>query len=120
MRIVPRPGQAMQLDFPVFTSGEIDGTIYLVKNDRTIPAGRVKVEVVSQQGRVVRSATTEYDGFYVISNIPLGNYSVRVSPMQMSELNLHVENEPSIVISADDQFKSGVDFKLLESPIVDP
>jgi hypothetical protein len=120
MRIVPRPGQAMQLDFPVFTSGEIDGTIYLVKNNRTVPAGRVKVEVVSQQGRVVRSTTTEYDGFYVISNIPLGNYSVRVSPIQMSELNLHVENEPSIVISVDDQFKSGVDFKLLESPIVDP
>ena len=102
----------MQLDFPIFSSGEIDGTIYLVKNNRTIPAGRVKVEVVSQQGRVVRSTTTEYDGFYVISNIPLGNYSVRVSPVQMRKLNLQVENELSIVISADDQFKSGIDFTL--------
>ncbi len=114
MRIVPRPGKAIQLDFPIFTSGEIDGTVYLVKDDKTVPVGRVKVEVVSQQGQVIRSATTEYDGFYVISNIPLGVYSVRVSPVQMSKLDLHVENEPSIVISNDDQFKSGVDFKLLE------
>ncbi|MCK4674349.1 MAG: carboxypeptidase regulatory-like domain-containing protein, partial [Gammaproteobacteria bacterium] len=114
MRIVPRPGQAMQLDFPVFTTGEIDGTIYLFKNNREIGAGRVKVEVVNKQGRIVRSTTTEYDGFYVVSNIPLGHYSVRVSPEQMSELNLQVENESSIVISADDQFKSGVDFKLLD------
>jgi hypothetical protein len=114
MRIVPRPGKAIQLDFPIFTSGEIDGTVYLVKNDKTVPAGRVKVEVVSQQGQVVRTAITEYDGFYVVSNIPLGAYSVRVSPVQMSELNLQVETEPSIVISNDDQFKSGVDFKILQ------
>lgn len=114
VRIVPRPGQAMQLDFPIFINGEIDGTIYLVKDNRTIAAGRVKVEVVNQQGRVVRSTTTEYDGFYVISNIPLGTYSVRVSPSQMSSLNLQAEIEPSFVISSEDQFKSGVDFKLIE------
>lgn len=114
VRIVPRPGQAMQLDFPIFINGEIDGTVYLVKDNRTIPAGRVKVEVVNQQGHVVRSTTTEYDGFYVISNIPLGTYSVRVSPSQMSSLNLHAEIEPSFVISSEDQFESGVDFKLIE------
>jgi len=114
VRIVPRPGQAMQLDFPIFINGEIDGTIYLVKDNRTIAAGRVKVEVVNQQGRVVRSTTTEYDGFYVISNIPLGTYSVRVSQSQMSSLNLQAEIEPSFEISSEDQFKSGVDFKLIE------
>lgn len=114
MRIVPRPGQAMQLDFPIFTSGEIDGTVYLVRNEKTIPAGRVKVEVVNKDGRVIRSTTTEYDGFYVISNIPLGAYSVRVSPSQMKDLSLQAEIEPTFEISADDQFKSGVDFKMIE------
>jgi hypothetical protein len=112
MRIVPRPGQAMQLDFPVFSNGEIDGTIYLVKEDRTVPAGRVKVEAVNQQGRVIRSTTTEYDGFYVISNIPPGDYSVRVSPEQLNRLNLQVDAGLPVVISADDQFKSGIDFDL--------
>ena len=113
VRIVPRPGQAMQLDFPIFTSGEIDGTVYLLKDDRTVPAGRVKVEIVSQQGRVIRSTTTEYDGFYVISNIPLGTYTVRVSPEQLNKLNLQAKTDfSSIVISTDDQFESGVDFKL--------
>ena len=114
MRIVPRPGQAMQLDFPIFTSGEIDGTAYLIRGDKEIPAGRVKVEIVDKQGRVIRFATTEYDGFYVISNIPLGEYTVRISPVQLNELNLQVETEPLIVISAKDQFESGVDFILSE------
>lgn len=114
MRIVPRPGQAMQLDFPIFTSGEIDGTAYLTRGDKEIPAGRVKVEIVDKKGRVIRFATTEYDGFYVISNIPLGEYTVRISPAQLNELNLQVETEPLIVISAKNQFESGVDFILSE------
>jgi hypothetical protein len=114
MRIVPRPGQAMQLDFPIFTSGEIDGTAYLVKEDKTIPAGRVKVEAVNKAGQVIRTTTTEYDGFYVLTNVPLGEYSVRVSPRQLDKLNLKAEVIPSIKLSTDDQFKSGIDFKLIK------
>jgi outer membrane usher protein FimD/PapC len=114
MRIVPRPGQAMQLDFPVFTSGEIDGTVYLSRNGRTVPAGRVTVEVVDERGRVVKSATTEYDGFYVISKIPLGKYRIRVSGQQTDMLNLSAKTEPAFEITADDQFESGIDFTLTQ------
>ena len=112
MRIVPRPGQAMQLDFPVFTSGEIDGTVYLTRKGKTVPAGKVTVEVIDEHGRVIKSTSTEYDGFYVISNIPLGKYRIRVSQQQMDKLNLTVETEPSFEITASDQFESGVDFTL--------
>ncbi len=119
MRIVPRPGQAMQLDFPIFTSGEIDGTAYLVKGDKPIPAGRVKIEAVNSKGQVIRTATTEYDGFYVITNVPLGDYSVRISPKQLDKLNLETEVVTSIKLSADNQFKSGVDFKLIEKALTE-
>jgi hypothetical protein len=102
----------MQLDFPVFSSGEIDGTVYLVSDDRTVPAGRVKVEAVDDNGHVVAWTTTEYDGFYIISNVPLGQYHVRVSAEQLAELGLQSDDEPLVVISADDQFESGIDFNL--------
>lgn len=114
MRIIPRPGQAMQLDFPIFTSGEIDGTVYLSTKGKTVPAGRVTVEVVDERGRVVKTTTTEYDGFYVISKIPLGKYRVRVSQEQMVKLNLNATTEPAFEITADDQFESGVDFTLTQ------
>lgn len=114
MRIVPRPGQAMQLDFPIFTSGEIDGTVYLLRDGREVPAGRVTVEIVDERDRVIRSTTTEYDGFYVISRIPLGNYRVRVSPEQMGRLRLVAQSEPAFEITADNQFESGVDFSLTQ------
>ena len=104
----------MQIDFPVFTSGEIDGTVSLSRNGRKVPAGRVTVEVVDDRDRVVKSTTTEYDGFYVISKIPLGKYRIRVSRQQMSELNLSAETEPGFEITADDQFESGIDFTLTQ------
>jgi hypothetical protein len=112
MRIVPRPGQAMQLDFPIFTSGEIDGTVYLSRDGKEVAAGRVKIEVVDERGRVVKTATTEYDGFYVISNIPLGNYRIRASQEQMTELGLRATDEPAFELTADNQFESGIDFVL--------
>lgn len=112
IRIVPRPGQAMQLDFPIFASGEVDGTVYLVRAGKSIPAGRVQVEVVNKQGRVIRSTTTEFDGFFVVSNVPLGDYFVRVAPAQLKKLGLRTAESPAIKISAEDQFRSGVDFKL--------
>jgi hypothetical protein len=113
VRIIPRPGHAMQLDFPIFISGEIDGTAYLVKGDKTIPAGRVDIEVVNEDGNVIRTGKTEYDGFYVISNVPLGQYTVRVSPQQMQKLDLKIEAEPKVNITAENQFASGIDFNLL-------
>jgi hypothetical protein len=112
MRIVPRPGQAMQLDFPIFTSGEIDGTVYLSRDGKEVAAGRVKIEVVDERGRVVKTATTEYDGFYVISNIPLGNYRIRASQEQIAELGLRATDEPAFELTADNQFESGIDFVL--------
>lgn len=114
MRIVPRPGQAMQLDFPIFTSGEIDGTVYLTRNGRTVPAGRVTVEIVDDRNRIIETTTTEYDGFYVISKIPLGKYRIRVSRQQMRELNLRADEEPGFEITADNQFESGIDFTLTQ------
>ena len=58
--------------------GEFDGTVYLARNGTTVPAGRVTVEVVDGRNRVVNSTATEYDGFYVISKIPLVKYRIRV------------------------------------------
>jgi hypothetical protein len=112
MRIVPRPGQAMQLDFPIFTSGEIDGTVYLSRDGKAVPAGRVTVEVVDERNRIIKTASTEYDGFYVISKIPLGKYRIRVSREQLDKLNLNAASEPNFEITTGDQFESGVDITL--------
>jgi len=110
--VVPRPGHSILLDFPVFMSGEIDGTVYLTKNGRTFGVGKVEVELVDEYGRVLKSVETSYDGFYIISKVPTGKYHLRISKSQIDKLNLETVNDELLEISSDDPFQSGFDFTL--------
>ena len=112
VQITPRPGHAILLEFPVFMSGEVDGTVYLSRNNKEFGVGRVMVELVDKNNRVLRTAETAYDGFYVMGNIPLGEYRMRVSNQQLDKLSLKLESEESVVITTNNQFVSGVDFVL--------
>jgi hypothetical protein len=115
VRVVPRPGHAMQLDFPIFLSGEIDGTVYVAKDGKEFGAGRVIVELLDTEGSVIKTASTAYDGFYVMSKIPLGQYRLRVSTRQQADLGLVADKVETFAISADELFVNGLDFVLRES-----
>lgn len=110
MRVVPRPGHPIKLDFPVFVTGEIDGTVYISKNGQEFGASRITVELVDKYHRVVKSVQTAYDGFYIISNIPTGQYYLRVSPQQLREHALTVDKIEQLEISADKLFQNGFNF----------
>ena len=112
VRVVPRPGHAIEIDFPIFTTGEIDGTVELVKNGRQFGVGSVTVELVDQNNRVISTTETAYDGFYILSHIPMGEYSVRISKQQLDKLGLTTPNEERITINGDEPFINGIDFIL--------
>lgn len=116
VRIVPRPGHAIQLDFPVFMSGEADGTVYLKKRGALQGVGRVKVELVDSIGQIINTTETSYDGFYIMPNIPIGQYWLRISAEQLDKLGLVAPNDQSIVISNEEPLVNGIDFTLMQSP----
>jgi hypothetical protein len=112
IQVTPRPGHAILLEYPVFMSGEIDGTVYLRRNNKEHGVGKVIVELVDEQGRALKTAETAYDGFYVMSDIPLGKYRMRVSEKQLDKLSLKLESEEQVEITNENQFINGVDFVL--------
>lgn len=112
--VVPRPGHTMQLDFPILITGEIDGTVYLARDGRQFGVGRVIIELLDVDRNIVSTAVTAYDGFYVMSNIPFGQYHLRVSKTQLDELELNVDKVESFSINAQDYFLNGFDFVLRE------
>ena len=113
--LVPRPGHSIQLDFPIFISGEIDGTVYVERDGRQFGAGRVIVELLDSAGRVVQTAATAYDGFYVMSKIPFGEYRLRVSQQQQTELGQVSNTIDNISINSDSLFLNGLDLVLREA-----
>lgn len=86
--VVPRPGIAIAVDLPLVSAGEVDGT--LVRSGGGSLEG-VDLELVDVEGRVVRRARSDFDGFFLFEGVPYGQYSVRVAKLAADAVRLSVE-----------------------------
>lgn len=86
--IFPRAGQIVELSFPIHVSGEIDGTILVDNKGETTEGSRTSVQLIPVDGKSskILSAYTATDGYYVISNIPPGNYLLGVNADDAAKL----------------------------------
>jgi hypothetical protein len=113
VRVVPRPGHAQEIDFPVIETGEIDGTTYFREvSGQYRAAGNVNMELVNARGRVVQTTKSAFDGFYVFDSVPDGTYLVRVDPSQTAKLGLAQVRPYQFTISHENPQVSGINFKL--------
>jgi hypothetical protein len=55
-------------------TGRISGTI-TDASGKSLPG--VKVTVINQETQLTRDVTTDDDGFYVVTNLPVGNYTIK-------------------------------------------
>ena len=112
VRLLPRPGNAQKIDFPLALTGEIDGTVHLVEDDKPRGIGNALVELVNDRGEIVGSTRSSSDGFYVLSSVKPGKYRVRISPEQTQDLGLIVDGEASVIMPADADYINGMDLTL--------
>jgi hypothetical protein len=115
VQFVPRPGHVTRVDFPVLVSGEVTGTVRVTRGGEVREASGVVVQIVSADGSVVKEARSAYDGFYDITKIVPGRYTVRVSPAQAQRLKLTAGEPRSIVIEASGTILDGIDLRLEEA-----
>ena len=112
VRLLSRPGATSLVDFPIIVTGEIDGTTYLYANNRLRAVGDVDLQLVNSHGKLVKTIKSASDGFYVISEVPVGEYLVRISPKQIQELGLYDVPPIQVKITSKRQFVSGINFRL--------
>jgi hypothetical protein len=74
--VTPRAGVAAKLEIPVAPTGEVEGEIHGLEDT---PSAGVEVELVDQAGKVVASALSEYDGYFLVERVPYGTYRLQVS-----------------------------------------
>lgn len=111
-RIRLRPGHVAKLDFPVTLTGEIDGSVFIDIAGRKQQVRGVILQLVDGQGKVIQSVETAYDGFYLLSQIPVGQYQLRVSPQQIRDLRLQPVAAQTVIINAENPIVYGQDFVL--------
>ena len=112
VRILARPGGVQSVDFPVVSGSEVDGTVILLENDLRRGIGDALVELVDELGNVVASTKSSSDGFYLLTQVLPGQFTLRISPEQMASLKLGGGKERQLTVPADGDFISGQDFEL--------
>jgi len=107
--VVPRPGKSISLEFPVIVTGEVDGTVYLRRDTAVRGVSNVVLELVNKEAEIVMQTKTAFDGFYLFTMVPPGQYIVRISREQVKRLNLEPPLDSEVVIEGDGTIVSGVD-----------
>lgn len=110
--VVTRPGRAALLEFPVIQTGEVDGTVFLLKGGAESAVSNVALQMVDEQGKVAYEVKSEFDGFYLFTFVRPGKYILRVNPEQVERLNLKTSPQQEVVITAKGNVESGRDMVL--------
>jgi hypothetical protein len=119
VRILPRPGKVAIIDFPVLVTGEITGTVYLRRDGKDREASGVELELLDRKGAIVKKVSTAYDGFYDITEIRPGGYTLSVTAEHVVRLRV-VAPSREVEIGPNGTVLDGVNFNLKPSGRVTP
>lgn len=112
VRFVPRGGKAIDLQFPILVSGEITGTVYTNRGGKQREAPGVELQLVDATGKVVKSTRTAYDGFYDLTNVIPGTYTLRANPEQAVRIGFSGPLARPVTILPTGTILDGVNFVL--------
>ncbi len=112
VRVLPRPGLVQLIEFPVISTTEIDGTVYLVNKKGRRGIGDARIELVDDQGLVIAATVSSMDGYYLLPQVIPGTYRLRIAPEQAAKLGLVGNLSRAIKVGADGDFINGQDFEL--------
>ncbi len=101
-KIRPRPGVVHKLDFPFVETGAIDGTLF--QSDGKTALGGVVLQLLDDQGNVIKTSQTAPDGYFTFEQIPPGNYTIRPDPKD--ELDVPTQ---FVSLTPDNLFQFGTD-----------
>jgi len=73
--VVPRPGVPVEVEIGLVGGGEIEGAV--VKSGGLGFEG-LKLELLDEAGKVVATAESDYDGYFLFERVAYGRYAVRV------------------------------------------
>lgn len=114
--LIPRPGKTAEINFPLWMSTEIDGTVYLYEDGVERGMGGLELELLDESDAVVARTTSSWDGFYIIPKVFAGEYWLQISPAQLQRLGLKGTGIRVLTVAGDGEFINGVDLLVVGPP----
>jgi hypothetical protein len=115
LAITPRKGFLQTFDYPVVTSGEIDGTVYLTnKNGIEKVLTYATMNLKGENGELVAQTQTEFDGYYLFVDLIPGVYTVSISDDYIQKHKLRSLDGLQVNLTAQGDVINGSDFSLAQ------
>ncbi len=99
--IFTHPSGQIELDIPVQLVGDIEGLVVKAIGGGLENLEGITVELLNEDGKLIKVATSEFDGYYSFTSVAVGKYQVRVlieRPYQLHEQSLHLTKEDNFLI----------------------
>lgn len=101
-----RPAQVMYMDFPVVGTGDIEGTVYIKDNDKRKEARGIILKLYNADTKeLVSSKISEYDGYYIFQQLPMGKYEIVIDEDQSKDLDLEQSKQVKITLNEFEQLE---------------
>lgn len=92
--LIPRRGADSVVDFPFTQLGEIDGYVLSSLDGKSL--SNVPIKVINlKTGEEVEQTASEYDGYYLFTALPIGEYKVIASQSWFEENNTDTDSKPA-------------------------
>ncbi|MBM9537092.1 stalk domain-containing protein [Desulfobulbus alkaliphilus] len=119
--MMARSGTIQALEFPIVSTGEIDGSLYYQDSDgNRIPLSRVRLELRDEAGELIQTTASEFDGFYLFEQVFPGTYTLHVRSEDPRISYLAEELRQEIVIGSEGTIAGGNDIIFLAPPADPP
>ncbi len=87
------PNQFKRIEIPVLPMGEVSGTVYLERDGRQRPLGRVLINIYHDNGQLFKQTMTEPDGYFINMSLPPGNYYISPDLNQLQRMGVTTDQE---------------------------
>jgi hypothetical protein len=114
-QILVDPNQYKKVFVPIISVGELNGMVYINKENASKGLGRVTVQIYDAQGKKVAETLSESDGYFSYLGLKPGTYSVLVDEEQLKKLDYQSTpkaHEAFIKITEYGTIVDGLDFNI--------
>lgn len=111
--VTPRGGFIDTADIPVVYASEVEGSLFVVNefgHENTL--ANVDVILYNESGEQYAKTTSEYDGYYLFTDVLPGNYTASVDPDYISKNKLKPLLKVDISLNQTGELSSGNDFTM--------
>ncbi|MCZ2720689.1 hypothetical protein O1D97_03270 [Marinomonas sp. 15G1-11] len=112
--ISPRRGSVDSYDLAIIQTSEIEGSVFIGQLDSNKYASYATVNLLNTKNEVVDSTDTEYDGYYLFSDVPPGSYKINISQEYTEKRSLLRSETIDIKVTNTSKVLSNIDFALRE------